>query len=167
VGCWRSNPGLLHIWRIHATIEQHFLPNLAISLQHVFRVTPLSSGKDFTGKIFMSSWLWAFYSWVSVINVQFAFLLLWIISFRFMLKYNVLTSCEIKVELLWIAGLHILNIIMVIQTHYSLYMANHILHNAKYFNLKCWTFKKVMYKRKAKMNYFIFVTFDSFGSFSF
>lgn len=128
---------------------------------------PFHLEKILLGKIFMSSWLWAFYSWVSVINVQFAFLLLWITSSQFMLKYNVLTSCEIKVELLQIAGLHILNIITVIQTHYSLYMANHILNNAKYFNLKYWAFKKVMYKRNTKMNYFIFVTSDTFGSFSF
>lgn len=77
-----------------------------------------------------------------------------------MLKYNVLASREIKVELLWIAGQHILSIQMIIQTH--LYLANHILNNAKYFNLNYWT----LYKGNSKMNYLI-VTFDTFGSFSF
>lgn len=36
-------------------------------------------------------------------------------------------------------------------------MVSHILTNAKYFNLKYWTFKKGMHKRNTKMKYFLFV----------
>lgn len=70
---------------------------------------------------------------------------------------------KLKLNLLWIAGQHILNIIMVIQIHYTLYMVSHILTNAKYFNLKYWTFKKAMHKKETLKEVFrIVVALDTF-----
>lgn len=73
---------------------------------------------------------------------------------------------KLKLNLLWIAGLHILNIIMVIQIHYSLYMVNNILTNAKYFKFKIFNFQESNAQKKHQNEVFLVDALGTFRSFS-
>lgn len=98
VGCWRSNSGLY-------TFAEHLLLLNTISCpKQLYFCSRFLRGQLFClENIYWENihefMIMGFYSWVNVVTVQPAYLLLWIISFEFMLKYNILKSCEIKVEL--------------------------------------------------------------------